>query len=198
MEKEIDEVRLTPDEYIEDHWIPNKIYKHCYEAKHTLRYQTCVDNIVGHDVLDYGCATGHSIDIMDNLSKGKHKWFGTDISEVALRTAKEFFPKYTYLKMISDYQVNTNGLYFDTVICTEVIEHVASPGDLVFEVYRLAKKRAVFTTPINIIKDPTHMVVFRRLGLEVIFDAAGFPYEIFRIAHDQNSKHYVVVVNLER
>ena len=40
------------------------------------------------------------------------------------------------------------------------------------------------------------MVVFRMLGLEVIFDSCGFNYEIYRHEFNQNNKHYIVVVDI--
>ena len=195
--KNIDEVRLTSDEYIRDHWIKNKIYEHCTEDKHIARYRECVKHIKGKSVLDFGCATGHSIKIMEGLVDKKCFWYGTDVSQEALKFAVEHFPMYDYFDMKSEYEVDTFGKSFDTVICTEVIEHVEYPRKLVEEICRLAKKVAVFTTPINIIKDPTHMVVFRRLGLEKIFDSCGCPYEIYRHEYNQSNKHYIVVVDLE-
>jgi len=196
MEKQnIDEVRLTPDEYIRDHWLKKKIYDHCGEPHHIARYKECVKHIKGTVVLDYGCATGHSTKIMDDLTDNKYTWEGLDISSVAVKAAREFFPEYKFECMNSDYVTPYSYGSFDSVICTEVIEHVEFPRELVNEICGLADKVAVFTTPINIIKDPTHMVVFRRLGLEKIFDSCGYEYKIYRHEYNQNNKHYVIVVN---
>ena len=196
--KNIDEVRLTPDEYIRDHWIKKKIYESCGEQHHISRYKECLVNVSGKSVLDYGCATGHAIKIMDDLSKNKYEWTGVDLSYIATGAAKKFFPQYVFYPALSEYEIGASTNMFDSVICTEVIEHVEFPRKLVKEVCRVGRYKAIFTTPINIIKDPTHMVVFRRLGLEKIFDSCGYEYMIYRHEYSQNNKHYVIVVYLDR
>lgn len=54
---------------------------------------------------------------------------------------------------------------FDTVIATEVLEHLANPGTGLAELCRVAKKRIIFSLPVNC-KDDFHgwMIKCERVG----------------------------------
>lgn len=99
-----------------------------------------VDQFAGADVLDLGCATGSYVDYL--VRQGKNAvgadflaydaWAAVDGNRFLLADAAN---------------LPFNNGAFDTVLCFEVIEHIAGPGRAIREIHRVCRKNAVITVP---------------------------------------------------
>jgi ubiquinone/menaquinone biosynthesis C-methylase UbiE len=94
----------------------------------------------GESILDFGCATG---DYCLELGKLGFKCVGVDVNEEYIRIAKEKGVNACVVKE----QLPFEDKSFDTVIMFEVLEHVQSPGGLLGEAKRVAKKNILITVP---------------------------------------------------
>ena len=113
------------------------------EAKGSVASEELIDfcqQYAGESILDFGCATG---DYCLELGKLGFKCVGVDVNEEYIRIAKE--------KGVNAYVVKEQLPFedksFDTVIMFEVLEHVESPGRLLGEAKRVARKNILITVP---------------------------------------------------
>ena len=116
--------------------------------------------LTGKLVLDHGCGDG----VLANMLARKNAHvFGVDNSEVALRYAQtRITGSNVHFQSGSVYELPYRDDTFDSVISTQVIEHLAEPVRLLTEIRRILKKggRAVITTRIRLTEkpiDPTHV-----------------------------------------
>lgn len=129
-------------------------------------------------VLDLGC--GLAI-----LPETKHmEYTGVDFSKVAIGVAKK---KITSKKAklvladIADYVKTVDDNAFDTVVLSEVLEHLEQPENVVREAKRIAKCKVIITVPMNS-PNPAHVKhiwsvedLRRLIGpLAVVEDIRGF------------------------
>jgi SAM-dependent methyltransferase len=99
----------------------------------------------GAEVLEVGCGFGY---LTYALSQAGHRVTGIDISQVACaRAAERYGPLYRCVDL-EDLARDTPGRY-DTVLFTEVLEHLPDPVAFVQAAARVAKPegRLVLTTP---------------------------------------------------
>lgn len=96
-------------------------------------------------VLDAGCGEGF---ILENIrSEGIVPVIeGIDIREEALATGRILHPSLT-LRYGSIYSLPYPDKSFDTVICSEVLEHLERPKDALSELARVARKGCVISVP---------------------------------------------------
>lgn len=89
-------------------------------------------------ILDAGCGEGH---LIEKLYSKDHKnfYYGFDITEVALESAKKRCPYANIQKMDITNITMENG-FFDTVICSDVLEHVMMYKKAIRELKRVLKK----------------------------------------------------------
>lgn len=113
------------------------------EAKASVASEKLINfcqQYAGESILDLGCATG---DYCLELGRLGFKCVGVDVNEEYIRIAKE--------KGVNAYVVKEQLPFedksFDTVIIFEVLEHVQSPGRLLGEAKRVAKKNILITVP---------------------------------------------------
>ena len=85
-------------------------------------------------VLDVGCGNGV---ISRNLGRCGYNVFGIDVSEKAIFKAKELneFPNVNF-DVISAEQLVADGNKYNAIICSEVLEHLNKPEDLLKTLYR--------------------------------------------------------------
>lgn len=91
--------------------------------------QTLKSNLPpGAAVLDVGCGNGV---ISRELGDAGYNVYGIDVSENAIAKAKELnkLPNVNF-DVISAEQLVTQGKQYDAIICSEVLEHLKSPEDL--------------------------------------------------------------------
>ena len=170
---------MTAEEYITQHWIPNKTWTHLEWPKHQKRLRKCAELTEGDTFADVGCACGHSTDIMARFRAGL--WYGIDFSETAINMARKLFPDLTFFGGFE------KGVVFDSVVCSEVIEHVADDKEFVAQLLNITGKRLVLTTPSVEVDDPGHK---RLYTMPTLWELAGG-----RKCHivDEDGYFYIIV-----
>jgi 2-polyprenyl-3-methyl-5-hydroxy-6-metoxy-1,4-benzoquinol methylase len=77
-------------------------------------------------ILDLGCGNGH---LVNYLIKQGYNAYGTDASEKGISIARKSNPERFYVQDLSTGKLpaELQGIKFDTIIATEVIEHLYDP-----------------------------------------------------------------------
>lgn len=166
---------MNAQTYLEEHWIKNKIWTHLSFSIHKERFKSCVSYLEGKTFIDIGCGLGHSTDIMKTLSPGD--WSGLEFWEGATEAAKMLFPDIKFYHSESFDLLPVCGK-FDSVVCSEVIEHVGYDQDLVNGLLAITKKVLVVTTPSVEVNDPGHLRVYTVKTLRKLFE--GFDFKIVK------------------
>lgn len=99
--------------------------------------------------LDVGCASGRQVFV---AAPGVKQAIGIDVGKEFIDTAKNFAVSH-HIDNVEF--IHTEGTipfpdnYFDKLMCSEVLEHVDDPHDLLVEIKRVLKERGavVFTVP---------------------------------------------------
>jgi ubiquinone/menaquinone biosynthesis C-methylase UbiE len=101
----------------------------------------------GLKVLDAGCGEGHLLEKLRKKSP-KNTYYGIDITDVALKRAKERCPG-AKIKSMDVSAISFAGGFFDVVVCTEVLEHIDDYEAVAKELKRVLKKggRLIITFP---------------------------------------------------
>ncbi|MFC1649885.1 class I SAM-dependent methyltransferase [Patescibacteria group bacterium] len=123
----------------------------------------------GHKVLAAGCGEGYIEKLLPDCNL-----YMVDISKEAIKRAKNKLKgrPNTYFKTGNLENLNFPDNYFDKIECSEVIEHVLSPGKMMSEFHRVLKPKGVLviTFPneplINQLK-----IILIKIGLFRIFFA---------------------------
>jgi len=166
------------EEYITEHWVENEIWNHLYWPKHKKRLKKCAELCCGEKFADVGCACGHSTDIMRKYAPGD--WTGVDFSATAIELAPGYFDDIEFQLVESlDALSNLNGFNFDSIVCSEVLEHVEEDRKLVEGLWAAASKRVIFSTPSVHVNDPGHLRLYDEPSLNALFE--GIPHEIENI-----------------
>ena len=179
---------MNAEQYLSKHWGPRHVWTHLKNKKHQIRLRRCAELVEGEAFADVGCAYGHSTEILAGFRAGR--WVGIEFSNVAADKAREFFPSRGWLFAESVDQLDRWKGKFDSVVCSEVMEHVEDDALLVQRVAAMATKRAVFTTPSVKVSDPGHLRVYTPATLQALF----FPLRVTILAEPP---FYFIVVNNE-
>jgi 2-polyprenyl-3-methyl-5-hydroxy-6-metoxy-1,4-benzoquinol methylase len=101
------------------------------EPSHTFFYLqsalfSMLDKRTNRCILDLGCGNGH---LVSYLIKQGYNAYGTDASENGIAIAKKEYPDRFFVQDLSTGKlpVELQNLPFDTIISTEVIEHLYNP-----------------------------------------------------------------------
>jgi 2-polyprenyl-3-methyl-5-hydroxy-6-metoxy-1,4-benzoquinol methylase len=86
-------------------------------------------------VLDYGCAMGQGVELIPGAE-------GYDFSPAGIKAAREMVPDHIFHDTMPDKK-------YDTVICSNVLEHLVDPMPVFRNLFRLAKKHVIIMTPYN-------------------------------------------------
>ena len=186
---------MKAEEYLEEHWIKNKVYDHLKWKKHQVRLETCANLCIGERFADVGCGLGHSTNIMKNFVGGS--WTGIEFCGYAVKRARKLFPDIEFIYVWESYvdqlpfvDIKSKDLRFDSIVCSEVIEHVEKDREFVEALVRMTKKKVILTTPNKKVSDPGHLRVYTEkslcelvegLGRSVLWNGEQFFYmEIFK------------------
>ncbi len=120
-------------------------------------------------VLDVGCQRGAYIFHLKN-NTNVTDIVGVDISEVVISQAKAFQPDIKFVVGdISNLPFRSGS--FDTVIASEILEHLSVLEPAVSELLRVAKEQVIISVPNEpkTIKDKTHLRFFEKEDLIKLF-----------------------------
>lgn len=105
------------------------------EPSHTFFYLhdallTMLNKDANRCILDLGCGNGH---LVSYLVKQGYDAYGTDASENGIAIAKKEYPGRFFLQDLSTDKlpVELQKLKFDTIVSTEVIEHLYNPDGFI-------------------------------------------------------------------
>ncbi len=175
---------MTAEEYITQHWIPNKIWTHLTWPKHQKRLHHCTEFLKGNRFADVGCACGHSTKMMSEFKEGD--WTGIDGSGTGIVMARKLFPELTF-RLCKDNKYLDELNPFDSVVCAEVIEHVEDDQEFVNALVQITSRVLVITTPNVIVDDPGHCRCYTGASLRNLFER----YNHF--IHSDGNYYFVVV-----
>jgi len=162
---------MDATEYMDD-WRRVKGWSQLSLPYHQGRFKRCASLVVGDAFIDVGCACGHSTNYMNKFHPGQ--WFGMDFDQGAVDEARKLFPKYEFIYSPDHDMVKAAGeRTFDTVICSEVIEHVEDDAAFMCGLSLLARQRVVLTTPNRKVNDPGHLRVHTRDSFAALLEGAG-------------------------
>lgn len=124
--------------------------------KYVERVNWVCSQVKGENVLDVGCSQGIAPIL---LGREGIKVLGIDVDEKSIAYAKDFFSdeKETTLDNVrfecgNFMNIDFGESKYDTVICTEVLEHLTVPERFVNKINKLLKENgtAIFTVPFGI------------------------------------------------
>ena len=160
---------MDAETYMKEHWIKKKVWRNLTTDKHQNRFRTICDYLEGKTFIDVGCGCGHSMIYMKKLCPGH--WFGMDFSKTAIKLARTFFPAYQFYTANNHFDLinETAGVKFDSVVCSEVIEHVGEDQLLFDALLSITKKVLIITTPNRRVGDPGHLRIYNEDALMNLF-----------------------------
>jgi 2-polyprenyl-3-methyl-5-hydroxy-6-metoxy-1,4-benzoquinol methylase len=175
-------------EYLK-HWKPVNKNRLLRCKKHQKRFRDCVGYIIGTDYIDVGCAEGHSTNIMKGMKPGN--WTGIDFCPRTINSAIIQFPhiKFKYIDKIEN--LHRAGK-FDSVICSEVIEHVENDRLMIDKLIEITRNVLIMTTPSVGVKSVGHLRLYNKTSLRELFskypeteiiEESPFFYMIYRRNH---------------
>ena len=174
---------MTADEYIQSHWIPKQIWNNLNREKHQNRFKQIATYLTGETAIDVGCACGHSMKHLEGFYQAK--WSGADFSLIAVNEAKKLFPSYDF------YWSSVKGVWpsikFDSVVCSEVMEHCEDDQGLVEGLLGITGKVLVLTTPNRYVNDPGHLRIYDEKMIASLFKGQNFQI------HSIGNFYYIVV-----
>lgn len=127
--------------------VDNRLYQW-----HLRQFLNCLydmlDGTSPRTVLDAGCGEGFVADFIKRQDADLHIT-GVDLSEEAIRYARERFGEQARFCTGDLYDLPFPDNSFDTVLCSEVLEHLEAPGQAAGELGRVARNYVVITVPLE-------------------------------------------------
>lgn len=108
-------------------------------------------------VLDVGCGNGV---ISRSVGEAGYNVYGIDVSEKAIAKARQLnkFPNVSF-DVISAEQLIAEGKKYNAIICSEVLEHLNKPGDLLATLYKSLTDNGVLIVTVPNGKGPREVFV---------------------------------------
>ena len=162
---------MTAKEYIKE-WETARVWsRYSTGEKHIARLKNCALACEGKTIIDVGCAFGHSTAIMESHRPGS--WFGVDFYEDTVKKVNKYNPGICVF-FSPDYEIKKNvGRGFDSVVCSEVIEHIHPDKQQFFfdQIIELANKKVILTTPAKKVNSAGHYKThYLREDLELLIN----------------------------
>jgi ubiquinone biosynthesis O-methyltransferase len=120
--------------------------------------QTLLENVPQPaKILDVGCGNGI---ITMNLARWGFTVLGIDVSEKAIQEAmaKNIFPNATFLVKSAD-ELTADGAQYDGIVCSEVLEHLNNPSQLLRTLHQALKPSGVLIVTVPNGKGPRETLV---------------------------------------
>lgn len=136
------------DKYAERIILDERLYEQ--DKNHQRRCEEIVKRCEGK-VLDVGAGDGY---ITNKIKEKGHPVVGLEISDKRIKNAKEKY-NLDFVKGDANNLPFEDGS-FDTVVASEVLEHLDNLGQGLKEAIRVAKKKVIITLPIGDWEEETH------------------------------------------
>jgi ubiquinone/menaquinone biosynthesis C-methylase UbiE len=117
-------------------------------------------------VLEVGCGAGH---ILEKIKTGQ--LYGIDISEIQIDRAKKRLGSSVELKRAPGENIPYGNKYFNKILCSEVIEHVLDPREVLQEICRVLMDNGILSLSVpneNLINRTKK--ILNKTGLNRILD----------------------------
>jgi ubiquinone/menaquinone biosynthesis C-methylase UbiE len=118
-------------------WHLEEFFRSLYELLARTRPRT---------VLDAGCGEGYGISFLLRRNGGI-RYTGLDVNGDAIAYARSHFGDHACFKTGSIYRLPFSDRSFDTVLCSEVLEHLEDPERAIGELKRVARRYVIVTVP---------------------------------------------------
>lgn len=109
-------------------------------------------------MLDAGCGEG----VVTEIIRRRHPHLdltGVDLSSPAIAYARQEYGSRIRFEVGSVYDLSYEDSAFDTVLCSEVLEHLERPEEALRELRRVAREHVVLTVPLE-----PYFEVINRIG----------------------------------
>ena len=127
------------------HTATNWFYRKHLDAFYEKLYEM-IEATECESLLDAGCGEGFVVDYLAQRNPNL-KLTGIDVSSDAIEYAKAHFGEKARFRPGSVYKLPFSDKSFDTILCSEVLEHLDDPNRAVGELKRVARKHVVITVP---------------------------------------------------
>ena len=148
---------MNATEYMK-HWEKAEIWTHYKWPKHQKRFGQIASMCEGKDCADVGCCFGHSTHLLGQLYPAN--WTGIEFDEKAIEKARELFPQYNFSYIYYQFLGMPSYPRFDTVVCSEVIEHIEDDKSFVKWLMAFKRIKLILTTPNRHVDDPGHLRIY--------------------------------------
>ncbi len=126
----------VPEDYYEKGWTTNFLQKIWHGNKWRVLQRLLEQN--EKKILDVGCASGHITERLRTYLPSA-SITGIDVSDKFIHFAKKNYSNVKFV--IADaHKLPFGNNSFDTIICTEMLEHVVDPGKVMSEIKRCLKQ----------------------------------------------------------
>ena len=138
-----DLTQVATVEELDAEWTKNELVYYWYLRHH---YQAVEQYLVG-SVLDIGCGPGY---LAARVKPNEGMYTGVDISPKAIEIARKLFPGAAfYVHDVEHTPLPFADRSFDTIVASEMLEHLQTHELLLSEIRRCARTYIVITTPIS-------------------------------------------------
>ena len=165
---------MDAEQYCKEHWIKNQVWRNLALPHHQRRIALIAAMVTGGYNVEVGCARGDVTNTLRDMCGGV--WEGIDQSKAVLDLARIAFPDIEFHYDKPDYVPLDR--WFDTVVCTEVIEHVENEAALLVYLTSLAKFKVIITTPCKAVGDPGHLRLYTKESLTDLLTQTGHRFII--------------------
>ncbi|MFQ5570696.1 MAG: class I SAM-dependent methyltransferase [Rhodothermales bacterium] len=173
---------------------PNRLYQW-----HLHAFLRCVYDMLQQTnprlVLDAGCGEGFVTSYLARQDPAV-RVTGIDVSPEAIAYAQEHFGELAHFRTGNLYKLPFSDHSFDTVVCSEVLEHLDDTERAVSELKRVARKYVIVTVPrepyfkwlndfgrrLGVSPDPGHVNFWTKKGFQE-FISAYFDAPVFAWKH---------------
>jgi len=135
--------KYNPDKY---HQSSNLIIKFI-ENRRTSKIISYLDTKSNDKIIEIGCGAGN---IMQKIKKGKIIW-GVDLSDFMLKVSqsKKYYLPVKFIKgNVENLPKEIINCKFDKIYCSEVLEHVENPDNVLKEIKKISKKNSIIVISI--------------------------------------------------
>jgi hypothetical protein len=151
----------------------------------SMRWVLEANDLGGEKILDVGCADGGMYEIM-RAKYGGLSYTGLEVSAAEVRHARKAYPEARFA--VGDFLANRfKAATFDTVCAFQVLNHQPRYRRFLAEMFRLARKRVIFTARVQydfptVVDLDASFLYYHGSGKRNYFIPFNF-YELFNYLH---------------